>query len=333
MTPSASTRWWLVASARLGRVWMMVMGVPRIAMWLADPMLTSASAAPLSPICRVPTCGDSGAAAVRCNVLAMSTHTSWKPSELHDGRRTESGGERVETRELTVAGRFCGPPGMGNGGWIAGSLARYVSPGPAQVTLRVPAPLDRPLTVRTSAETVQLVDGDTVCAEATRTGSLDIELPAPVSFDVAASASAGFVGHHEHPFPACFVCGPEREPDDGLRVFPGPVDGRPGVVAAPWVPGRSVVGSDTADHVRTEAIWAALDCPTGWAHYEPGGLALLGRHTVEVARPIVADETYVVVAERKSADGRKLHATAALYAADGTMHASARALWITLTAR
>jgi hypothetical protein len=50
-----------------------------------------------------------------------------------------------------------------------------------------------------------------------------------------------------------------------------------------------------------------------------------------VVRPVVVGEQYVVVAERGLIDGRKLNATAALYDSDGAVHASARALWITLT--
>lgn len=273
---------------------------------------------------------DSQVTVVHGNVTAMTTHLNPHPTQVDDGRRSPSLGCGPQSQELIVPDRFCGPPGMGNGGWIAGSLARYLPSGPVQVTLRAPAPLDRPLTVRATADTVQLLDGDTLCAEALPAGPLDGNDPAPVDVDAASSASSAFVGHHEHPFPTCFVCGPEREPDDALRIFPGPVDGRPGVVAAPWVPSPSLIDASAIDHVRTEAVWAALDCPTGWAHFEPGGVALLGRHTVEVVRPVVAGEQYVVVAERALIDGRKLHASAALYAGDGTLHASARALWITL---
>jgi hypothetical protein len=260
----------------------------------------------------------------------MTTHTTPHRTPFDDDRRAVSDTTGSRSDELLVPSRFCGPPGMGNGGLIAGSLARYLPTGPVRVTLRSPAPLDRPLTVRSVADTVHLLDGDTLCAEACATASLDGNDPVPVDVDAASAASTAFVGHHEHPFPTCFVCGPEREPDDALRIFSGPVDGRPGVVAAPWVPSRSLVERGGTDHVRTEAIWAALDCPTGWAHFQPGGVALLGRHTVEVVRPVEAGEQYVVVAERALIDGRKLHATAALYDAAGTLHASARALWITL---
>ncbi len=49
------------------------------------------------------------------------------------------------------------------------------------------------------------------------------------------------------------------QPGDGLRIFPGPVAGRP-VWAAPWTPDASV--TDGSGRVRPEVVWAALDCPS-----------------------------------------------------------------------
>jgi hypothetical protein len=45
---------------------------------------------------------------------------------------------------LTIEGRFNGPEGSGNGGYTCGLLARELD-GEAEVTLRRPPPLDRPL--------------------------------------------------------------------------------------------------------------------------------------------------------------------------------------------
>ena len=47
---------------------------------------------------------------------------------------------------LTIDRRYRGPLHSGNGGYTAGRLAAFVD-GPAEVTLRLPPPLDRPLTV------------------------------------------------------------------------------------------------------------------------------------------------------------------------------------------
>nr|BFE79946.1 hypothetical protein GCM10020093_025470 [Planobispora longispora] len=72
----------------------------------------------------------------------------------------------------------------------------------------------------------------------------------------------------------------------------------------------------------------ALDCPTGWAHLEPGGVALLGRLTVRTRRPVVPGRTYVVVARKEGRERRKLFASGAVYEADGRLVAASRATWI-----
>ena len=45
------------------------------------------------------------------------------------------------TDTIVVPARYCGPDGSGNGGYVAGLLAREVV-GDAEFTLRVPPPLD-----------------------------------------------------------------------------------------------------------------------------------------------------------------------------------------------
>ena len=97
-------------------------------------------------------------------------------------------------------------------------------------------------------------------------------MPAPVSVAEAAEASPRYAGFVHHAYNTCFVCGPARE--DGLRVYAGPVEGRPGLVASPWTP---------AEDVRPELVWAALDCPSGWAvdDFQREGV-LLGRMAAEI---------------------------------------------------
>jgi hypothetical protein len=134
-----------------------------------------------------------------------------------------------------LARRFCGPPDSANGGYAAGTLARYVD-GPAEVTLRRPPPLERPLAIERDADRVLLLDGADLVAEAIPT-VLDIAPVEPVDFNaaVAASESSRFLDANAHPFPSCFVCGPLRAPGDGLRVFAGQVPGTDRY-AAPWIP-------------------------------------------------------------------------------------------------
>jgi hypothetical protein len=47
------------------------------------------------------------------------------------------------TETTIVPERFCGPPGMANGGWISGLAASFLTgTGPVEVTLRAPTPLE-----------------------------------------------------------------------------------------------------------------------------------------------------------------------------------------------
>src|SRR5439155_18318566 len=84
------------------------------------------------------------------------------------------------TETVTLEPRFNGPPDSGNGGYSCGMLARFVD-GPAEVTLRLPPPIGRPLEVeRGDGGGAVLRDGETVVAEA-RPVELDADAPPPVN--------------------------------------------------------------------------------------------------------------------------------------------------------
>ena len=154
-------------------------------------------------------------------------------------------------RELIVPSRFRGPRSSGNGGWTAGALAALVDHDVPDdhaarwptiaVSLRKPPPLDTPLRVSDDGgETVAALDGDTVArAEVLHEAPTPVD---PVPADEARAAMASYPGLRQHPFPACFSCGTEREEGDGLRIFPGPVtaSGGPTRVAATWTPHPSL---------------------------------------------------------------------------------------------
>ena len=213
---------------------------------------------------------------------------------------------------LTVDSRFRGPDTSGNGGYTCGLVASLVD-GDAEVTLRLPPPLDRPLRVERDGERVAVLDGDAVVAEA-EPATFELELPAPVSFEDAQAAALPH-GDPESPFPHCFVCGRDRE--DGLRLFPGPVPGRD-LVAAPWIPEES----------RPELVWAALDCPGAYGSGALGrGTVVLGRLAAHVERLPQPGERCVVVGWGLGEDGRKVYAGTALFSSDEPL-AWARATWI-----
>ena len=165
------------------------------------------------------------------------------------------------TQSLVIAPRFCGPPGTGNGGYVCGRIAAYLD-GPAEITLRRPPPLAMAMTVeRAEQGSVHVLHSGTVIAEGTRLpDGLAMQLPDPVSVPEARAAGARCrlrAYPEEHPFPGCFVCGPDRVPGDGLHILVGPVPGRD-LSADVWHPDQTLTDSD--GHVRPEFLWAALDC-------------------------------------------------------------------------
>ena len=233
---------------------------------------------------------------------------------------------------LTVAARFRGPDDSGNGGWVSGALAARLPAGvPVEVTLRRPPPLDRPLPVEVSAGGVRLLDDAVADArEAAVVGEARVvedDLPTlgVVSAADARAAEAGYHGHREHPFPGCYACGPDREVGDGLRIFPGPVAGLPDDnVAATWRP---------AADVDLPQVWAALDCPGGWA---AGRLGLadrpmvLGRMTAVVETVPESGVELVVVGTVLAREGRRTMTATTLRRTDGTVLGRAKHTWITL---
>ena len=237
------------------------------------------------------------------------------------------------TDSLVVSPRFCGPPGSGNGGYVCGRIAAYVNV-PAVVTLRRPPPLATPMAVERDEDgSVRIHDGGTLIAEAASPPDSRVsQIPGPVGAAEARMA-AGRARYYADPvFPDCFVCGPNRPPGDGLRIFPGPVPGR-ALWAAPWTPDPSVASAD--GRVRPEVVWAALDCPSGIAAAEAAGLSqdtaiLLGRMTASLAALPVAGDQCRVIAWPEGHDGRKLTAGSALLGAGGQVLAAARTVWLTV---
>ena len=234
------------------------------------------------------------------------------------------------SEQVTIDRRFRGPPESGNGGYVCGVVAGLVG-GAAEITLRRPPPLDQPLQVaRLDDGGVALRDGETVIAEGAP-ASLEIDIPEPVSLLDAGEASKSYIGSRHHPFPTCLVCGPRRAEGDGLRIFPGSIPKRD-IVAAPWTPDASLAGEDST--VRPEFVWAALDCPSGWAVFgdpSQGRPAVLGRLAARLIAPVQPGERYVVIGWPLGENGRKLHSGTALFSHDGELRAFARATWVRLT--
>jgi hypothetical protein len=219
--------------------------------------------------------------------------------------------------KITFLRRFRGPLASANGGYACGRLAAFVDADEVEVTLRLPPPLERPLTVRAQNGSALLLDGDAVVAEARATG-VDVDPPTPVSLGEATDAASRHVRVGDEVFRECFTCGirPER---DGLCIYAGAVAGREPLHAAPWTVAESA----------PELVWAAIDCPGAYAVGAEGrGEVVLGRMAARIDRVPEAGERCVSVSWPLGEDGRKLYAGTALFAEGGELLAIARQTWI-----
>ena len=237
---------------------------------------------------------------------------------------------------IVIDRRFCGPPKSANGGYVCGLLAGHID-GTAEITLLAPPPLGQRLDVVATEHGVELRKDETTLATGRRTRFEVPEVPIVVLSEAEDAVRRSRRDESRHPLPMCFVCGPERADGDGLRINPGPLPRRPGhktgTVAAPWVPYSDLAHADGA--VAGEFIWAALDCPTGYAAVGAQHLGMTGAETILLgrmsaridSRPRPGDRC-VVAAWPTGRDGRKLFADSALLSSDGRVQATARATWL-----
>lgn len=247
---------------------------------------------------------------------------------------------------VRIPSRFRGPATSANGGYTAGVLAvrsgldpvgaaagqPYGETSHASVRLRTPPPLGTSLDLEdavdeTGARRAWLRYGTTFVAEA-RLARLEV-MPVPaVDVETARAAAGAYAGLRKHPFPGCFVCGPTRDPDDGLRLFPGRTS--PGHTACVFVPPPSILDDD--GNVPPEMVWAALDCPGGWTADIEGRPMVLGTMTARVDRVPLRDEPCVITGALLDASGRRAETATTMYGADGSVVALAHAVWVQIDA-
>lgn len=237
---------------------------------------------------------------------------------------------------VTIPRRFTGPPDSANGGYACGTVALALGDGavsePVEVTLRQPVPVELPLRLVGTAKHIALYRRDQLVAEARRGdwAATAVPTPLPVSFDDAQRAAERFDVRRyaaDHVCPGCFTCGPDRDPGDGLRIFPA--DAGPQLVVWPWVPDRALASDD--GRLEPALVWAALDCPSGLAWYhDPAGMTshVLGRMTAVVHRRPAPGERLVAAGWAIAEHGRKRHSGSALWTVAGEALAENRATWI-----
>ncbi len=231
-------------------------------------------------------------------------------------------------KTVIIGERFCGPKTSGNGGYTAGLIAQAIA-GPASVTLKAPPPLDTPIDLRAGeGGKVEAVAGDTLIAVA-EPGEVTVDPPAIPGDDAIAQAHDDFLKAEDgfQIIPYCFVCGKERAPGDGLRIFSGPAPESP-VNADFWTPGEDLAGEDGL--VRPEYLWAALDCPTAYALRVGKRMTLLGRFAADIKRRPKPGERLIAAAWRTGEDGRKHYSASVLLDESRAVIACANAIWIEL---
>lgn len=228
--------------------------------------------------------------------------------------------------KVRIDRRFCGPPDSGNGGYVAGLLAKALGGSDVEVTLRAPPPLGVELDLTAQGDEAELLHGEALIGSARRT-AVTVNVPPPPCIADAGAAEARFAGLRHHLFPGCFVCGPERTAGEGLRIFAGRIE-PDGAVAATWAPAADL--ADGEAKVAIEYLWAALDCPGYFAVREAARLALLGRIGGVVHRRPAIGERLIVTGWPIDRDGRKHRVGTALHDTQGRLVAAANATWISL---
>jgi hypothetical protein len=233
------------------------------------------------------------------------------------------------TDTLRIPAFFNGPPESGNGGYTCGRVAELVDAEVSEVSLRSPPPLETALEVVREGDRVSVVHGDTLVAEGAPSDLL-VDMPDPVpASEVEAAQEAGREQWAKgHPFPTCVVCGPARP--DGFGIVPAALPGRNGLFGATWTP--SEASDDGQGLVRTELVWAALDCPTSApvANFGDGPAMVLASLTARLGCPLRVGEPHSILSWALGEDGRKRWSAAALYDSDGILTCASRALWIEL---
>lgn len=192
--------------------------------------------------------------------------------------------DKISRTEVVFDERFQGPFSMIHGGYVSGFMAMRINNDTVEVTMRNPTPAKKSLTVESETpDRIFLYDEDLLLIEA-RASELNVEMPVPITIDVATQSSLRHVT--EWSLPNCFGCGTDRSEDGGLHLRAGPVEGR-NMVAVDWVPCTANIGVDVDREVPKPFAWAAIECTAIQAmNYsglmKPEEMVILGRMTTKI---------------------------------------------------
>lgn len=240
--------------------------------------------------------------------------------------------ESVEINE-----KYCGPPMSGNGGYVAGITANQIENEAAVIKIRAPAPLNEALYYSRDPNQsgIKLLSkgANKVIAEAQEDSGFYMDVPElnSSSIEDIQNPKEEYLGFQKHPFPTCFVCGPNRRHEDGMRIFPAKISDQVGFThlhGAMWKPWKDLRGPD--GKVRNEIVWAALDCPGGFAvSYVDPTLIVLAKLRGRLLESIVSEDSYAIQAWEIGRNRRQRIAGTAIYRiSDHKCVAYSEALWM-----
>ena len=233
--------------------------------------------------------------------------------------------------KFTIPKQFCGPPSSGNGGYFCGTVASFFEHS-VEIRLKAPPPLDTPMQIERGQELSQVFVGDTLIAQV-RPLLENIE-PAPwINRDDATDCSdKGLAGSLiNHPFPTCFVCGPNRHEGDGMRVFTGPQKDT-NLFGARWH--AHPAWSSNGTTIDPKYVWSALDCPSSGPAFATSVEAgsdiayVLGTLSVQIHRDVKVGEDYSIVCATDERHERLYRTRVSLYGLDQEPLATGAAVWI-----
>lgn len=224
-----------------------------------------------------------------------------------------------------------GRPGLGQGGFTSSRFEAAVGQ-PISISLKAPIPLETELDVVDVDGGWELRADQTVVMAAIPS-AVSFAATAPVTVDAAAEARSRFpVSAADHNAVRCLSCGfGERT----MQVWPGALNDGTGRVATDWHPPEWAGDGDGL--VDPGLVWMALDCTCGFyvGHYPERRNAMTVQYAVEVAKPILVGESYVVVGFDGNWpggwDGRKRGAGSCIFDASGTLVASSDSFWVSVS--
>lgn len=237
----------------------------------------------------------------------------------------------MTTPSFTIDRRFCGPPQSSNGGYFCGMVAEHFST-PVAIRLKAPPPLNVPLTLEPDGDRTRIRDDRQDIGIALQAG----EPPEPspfMSLDQARliSEQGRVDASINHPFPSCFVCGPNRDRADGMRVFTGP-NADETLYAAHWF--AEAAWASNGKTIDARYIWSAMDCPSSGPAFatvldpESTKAYVLGTLEVHIEKDVPVGQDYVITCSLDEDTGKVYKTRVSLYGHQGTHYATGRAVWV-----